>query len=106
MRLRHSESHPDIVLESGSAPFLKRSGEHGILEPQSAEELAEAASFLLGVECILSLAKDGKADETQWEDSVKATVARACDAKDFDDVVAKAEESAARIAAHLDAPAA
>ena len=106
MRLRHIESHPDIVSESGSAPFLKKSGEHGLLEPQSGEELAEAANFLLGLECALSLAKDGKTDETQWEDPVKATVARACDAEDFDDVVAKAEKAAARIAAHLDAPTA
>ena len=106
LRLRHIESHPDIAFEGGSAPFLKKSGERGILEPQSAEELAEAASFLLGVECILSLANDGKTDETQWEDSVKATVARALDAEDFDEVVTMAEERAARIAAHLDAPAA
>ena len=102
MRLRLVESHPDIVFESGSAPFLKKLGEHGILESQSAEELAEAANFLLGLECILSLTKDGKPDEAQWEDSVKATVARACDAEEFGDVVARAEKAAARIATHLD----
>ena len=102
MRLRLVESHPDIVFESGSAPFLKKLGEHGILESQSADELAEAANFLLGLECILSLTKDGKPDEAQWEDSVKATVARACDAEEFGDVVARAEKAAARIAAHLD----
>ena len=106
IRLRHIETHPDIVLDSGPAPLLTKSGEHGLLEPQTAEELAEAANFLLGLECILSLVQDRKPDEAQREDSVKATVARACDAKDFDDVVAKAEESAARIAAHLDTPAA
>ena len=106
IRLRHVESNPDIVFESGSAAFLKKSGENGILESQSAEELAEAANFLLGLECVLSLAKDGTPDETQWEDSVKATVARACDAEEFGDVVAKAEQAAARIAAHLDTPTA
>ena len=106
LRLRHIESHPDIVFERGSAPFLKKSGEHGMLGPQSAEELAEAASFLLGLECILSLVRDERPDEARWEDSVKATVARACDAEDFDDVVAMAETAAARIAAHLDTPTA
>ena len=102
MRLRHIESHPDIVFESGSAPFLKKLGERGILESQSAEALAEAANFLLGLECILSLTNDGKPDEAQWEDPVKATVARACDAEEFGDVVAKARAAAALIAAHLD----
>ena len=106
MRLRHIESHPDIVFESGSAPFLKKLGEHGMLESQSAGELAEAANFLQGLECILSLTNDGKPDEAQWEDPVKATVARACDAEEFGDVVAKAKEAAARIAAHLDTPTA
>ena len=106
LRLRHIESHPDIVLDSGLARLLTKSGERGLLEPKTAEELAKAANFLLGLECILSLVQDGKPDEAQWEDSVKATVARACDANDFDDVVAMAEESAARIAAHLDTPAA
>ena len=106
LRLRHIESHPDIVLDSGLVPFLTKSGERGLIDPQTAEELAKAANFLLGLECILSLVQDGKPDEAPWEDSVKATVARACDAKDFDDVVAMAEESAARIAAHPDTPAA
>ena len=106
MRLRHIESHPDIVFESGSAPFLKKLGEHGMLESQSAGQLAEAANFLQGLECILSLTNDGKPDEAQWEDPVKATVARACDAEEFGDVVAKAKEAAARIAAHLDTPTA
>ena len=104
MRLRHVEHHPDIALESDAAPILKKSGEYGIPEPQTAEALAEAANFLLGLECILSLVNDGKPNGTPLEDSVKTTVGRGCDAEEFDDVVAKAEEMAARVAAHLDAP--
>ena len=104
MRLRHVEDHPDIALDSDPAPILKKSGEHGILEPQTAEALAEAANFLPGLDCTLSLVKDGKPEGTPLEDSVKATVVRAYDAQEFDDVVAKAEETVARVAAHLAAP--
>ena len=102
--LRHVDKHPDIAFDSDPATIPKQLGEHGIIEPQTAEALAAAANFLLGLECVLSLVKDGKPDGTPLEDSVKATVVRACDAEEFNDVVAKAEEAAARVAAHLAAP--
>ena len=99
LRLQYGESHPDMAGGDGPAAVLKKAGEVGILESETAEELAEAAGFLLGLECILSLVDGGEAGETPWEDAVKATVARACDARDFEEVVAKAEKAAARIAA-------
>ena len=100
LRLQHGGSHPDIAGADGPAALLKKAGERGILAPQTAEELASAGNFLLGLECALSLVKGDRSGET-WDDSVEATVARACDARDFEDVVAKAEEAAARIAAYL-----
>ena len=100
LRLQHGGSHPDMTGGDGPAVLLKKAGERGILAPQTAEELAGAASFLLGLECALSLVKGDRSGET-WDDSVEATVARACDARDFEDVVAKAREAAARIAAYL-----
>ena len=100
LRLQYGESHPDVAGGDGPAAVLKKAGEAGILESGTAEELAEAAGFLLGVECVLSLVDGGEARETPWEDAVKATVARACDAGDFEEVVAKAEKAAARIAAY------
>ena len=101
LRLQHGESHPDMAGGHGPVEVLKKAGECGILESRTAEELVEAASFLMGLECVLSLVKDERADEAHWEDSVEATVVRACDARDFEDVVAKAKEAAARIAAYL-----
>lgn len=106
MRLRHVESHPDIVLESSPVQLVRTLGKQGILESQFAEEIAEAGDFLLGLECALSLVKDGKTDEAQWDDSVKATLARACDGDDIEDVLARAEKAAARIAGYLDTSAA
>ncbi len=106
MRLRHIESHPDITLESSPVQLVRTMGERGILESQVAEEIAEAADFLLGLECALSLVKDGKTDETQWDGPVRATLARACDGGDIEDILANAEKAAARIAGHLDTLAA
>ncbi len=100
LRLQYGESHPDMAGGDGPAAVLKKAGEVGILESQTAEELAGAAGFLLGVECVLSLVNGGQAGEAHWEDAVKATVARACDARDFEEVVAKAKDAAARIAAY------
>ncbi len=99
LRLHDGKSHPDMLGEDGSAAVFKKAGEHGILESQVAEELAEAASFLLGLECVLSLVNGGQDGEAQWESGVKATVARACDARDFEEVVARAKTAASRIAA-------
>ncbi len=101
LRLQYGGSHPEISGGDGPVEVLKKAGECGILESQTAEDLAEAASFLMGLECVLSLVKGEGAGEAHWEDPVKATVARACDAGDFEEVVAKAEEAAARIAAYL-----
>ncbi len=99
LRLQYGESHPDMTGGDGPAAAFRKAGEHGMLESQTAEALAEAAEFLLGVECVLSLAKGEQAGEAHWEDAVKATVARACDAGDFEEVVAKAEAATACIAA-------
>ena len=85
----------------GPAAVLKKAGDCAILDSQTAEDLAAAGDFLLGLECALSLVKGDQSGETPWNDSVEATVARACDAKDFEDVVLKAKEAAARIAAYL-----
>ena len=100
LRLQYGGSHPEIAGGDGPVEVLKKAGECGVLDPQTAGELAEAGRFLLGLECVLSLVKDERADEAHWEDPVKATVARACDVRDFEDVVAKAKEAAARIAAY------
>jgi len=104
LRLQYGGSHPEIAGGDGPVEVLKKAGECGVLDPQTAEELAEAGRFLLGLECVLSLVKHDRsgerADETPWDEPVEATVARACDAGDFEEVVAKAEEAAARIAAY------
>ena len=101
LRLQYGESHPDIAGGHGPVEVLKKAGDCGVLESRTAEELAEAASFLMGLECVLSLVKGERSGEGPWDDSVEATVARACDARDFEEVVAKAKEAAARIAAYL-----
>ena len=100
LRLLHGENHTEIAGSEGPVEVLKKAGECGILDRQTAEGLASAGSFLLGLECALSLVEGEGAGAAQWEDSVQATVARACDAEDFEDVVAKAKEAAARIAAY------
>ena len=101
LRLKYGGSHPEIAGGDGPVEVLKKAGECGILESRTAEELAEAASFLTGLECVLSLVKGEQAGEVHWEDPIKATVARACGAGDFEEVVAKAAAAAARIAAYL-----
>ena len=100
LRLQYGGSHPEIAGGHGPAAVLKKAGDCGVLDPQAAEELAAAGNFLLGLECVLSLVEGERAGETHWEEPVEATVARACDAADFSEVVAKAKEAAARIAAY------
>ena len=100
LRLQYGGSHPDLAGADGPAAVLKKAGECGLLDPQAAEELASAGNFLLGLECVLSLVKGEPAGEAHWEESVEATVARACDAGNFEEVVAQAKEAAARIATY------
>lgn len=101
LRLQYGGSHPDMAGGDGPTAVLKKAGDCAILDSQTAEDLAAAGDFLLGLECALSLVKGDQSGETPWNDSVEATVARACDARDFEDVVLKAKEAAARIAAYL-----
>ena len=49
LRLQYGESHPDMAGGDGPVEVLKKAGECGILDPQIAEELATAGSFLLGL---------------------------------------------------------
>ena len=100
LRLQYGDSHPEISGGDGAVAVLKKAGECGILDSGTARELASAGTFLRGLECALSLVAGERASEADWEDSVQATVAKACDAKDLEDVVAKAREAATRIAAH------
>ncbi len=97
VRRRHCGAHPDLAGGDGPVALLKKAGERGLLPSQTAEELAGAAKFLLGLECALSLVNGG--GETLGESPVGATLARACDARDFEEVLAKAQAAAAGIAA-------
>ena len=98
LRLQHIEGHTDIVAADGTVRLLKELGDRGMLEPELSEALAEAGSFLLGLECALSLGQSEPMDDARLEDSVKATVARACDVASFEDVVARASAAASCIA--------
>jgi [glutamine synthetase] adenylyltransferase / [glutamine synthetase]-adenylyl-L-tyrosine phosphorylase len=113
LQLRHAAAHPD-VLSTNTLDAFERLAAARCLEAETAETLCDGARFWQGLQSMLRLTVGEEFDEASATDGLRALLARAGGADDFDDLKrhiaqtsaavyeifkAMIEEPAARVAA-------
>ncbi len=81
-QLRHAHGHPE-VLDPSTAAALQKLAAAGILKPDNAEALAQAAGLLRHLQAILRLTVGQDFDEAQAPEGLKVRLAAAGNCADF-----------------------
>jgi len=82
LMLREAASFPQLLCR-GTEQALRELGETGVLPPQAQQELLEALALLRHVQALLTLLRDGSAEEEALSEADAATLARCAGAVDF-----------------------
>jgi glutamate-ammonia-ligase adenylyltransferase len=101
LQLRHASDVPEI-LAGDTASVLKIAGERGLIDRQAAEELAEATALWRNLQGILRLTIEGGFAEDNAAPALKAVIAPACGAVDFDALKQTMRMTAAQTVAHYE----
>jgi len=109
LELRHAHDHPEI-LNAATAEAFRALGRAGLLDADTASELAQATLFWRHLQGLLRLAAEEGRDPEGYPAPLKQLLARAGKAVDFAGLEAKVAAIAARVRTHwqtiVEAPAA
>ena len=101
LQLSHA-AETDGVLAGDSAAVFEAAGSHGLIEPEAAQELADAATLWRNLHGILSLTVEEGFVEATAPPALLAVIERACDVTNIDSLKEAMRETAARTAGHYD----
>jgi len=102
LQLRHAHDHPDIVVPN-TAEGLRRVGAAGLLPTGDADFLGEAHHRWLALQSMIRHTMDGVPADASLPEGLKARLVAICDgARDFEDLKARMDETAARVMAIYD----
>ena len=101
LQLRHAAENADLLVGDSAAVF-EAAGGHGLIDAETARELADAATLWRNLHGILSLTVDERFVETAAPPSLLAVIGRACDMTGIDSLKEAMRETAARTAGHFD----
>ena len=90
------------VLAGNSVSVFEASGNHGLIEQETAHELAEAATLWHNLHGILSLTVEERFVEATAPPALLAVIERACDVTGIDSLKEAMRETTARTAGHYD----
>lgn len=93
LQLRHAEAYPEVLNRSTAAAFAALA-EAGLLDSESADFLAEATRLWRRVQGFLRLTVGDSFDEAKALPGLKAALARAAGAEDFETLKGKLAETA------------
>ena len=109
LQLRHAADHPDI-LSANTTDALRRIGEAGLIDGAIIDDLVAAMHLWRNVQGILRLSFGAGFDETRAPEGLRAALARAAGAADFDALRGTVVDTARRAHGHfvalIEAPAA
>ncbi len=109
LQLRHAQQHPQVLAARTQAAFA-RLAEAGILPQAKAEALIDATRLMRSVQALLRLMSGSSFSEAQAPAGVKAKLAEACGATDFEALRCELVDRAAQVrhvfAELIEAPAA
>ncbi|MEX2454598.1 MAG: bifunctional [glutamine synthetase] adenylyltransferase/[glutamine synthetase]-adenylyl-L-tyrosine phosphorylase, partial [Rhodospirillaceae bacterium] len=100
LQLRYGAETPGILAGTTDGT-LAEAREHGYLEPETAEDLAEAARLWRNLQSILRLTVDGIFAEETAPPALKNVIARACGMVDFDTLKETMRTTAERTKKHF-----
>ena len=102
LQLRHA-AETEAVLAGDPASVFAAAGDHGLIEPETARELADAATLWRNLHGILSLTvEEERFVEATAPPALLAVIERACDVTGIDSLKESMRETAARTAGHYD----
>jgi glutamate-ammonia-ligase adenylyltransferase len=96
LQLRHAAEHPD-VLSTNTLEAIERLAAAGCLDAKSAETLCDGVRFWQGLQAMLRLTVGEEFDEASATDGLRALLARAGGAEDFDDLKRRIAVTAAAV---------
>ncbi len=96
LQLRHAHSHPDVLAE-GTGPALANLRDAGVLDPDEAATLLDAARLMRRVQGLLRLTAGEDFDEATAPEGVKGQLAQACGVADFEGLRAHLLDRAAAV---------
>ncbi len=85
LQLRHAADNPD-VLSTNTGQALRNLANAGCLDPGDAQSLIEAAQFWAGLQAMLRLTSGEDFDDASASQGLRAVLARAAGAEDFEDL--------------------
>ena len=101
LQLLHAAEIEDI-LAGDSVSVFEAAGSHGLIEPETARELADAATLWNNLHGILSLTVEDRFVEATAPPALLAVIERACDMTGIDSLKEAMRETTARTAIHYD----
>ena len=101
LQLLHA-AETEQLLSGGSASVFEVAGAHGLMEAETARELAEAATLWHNLHGILSLTVEDRFVEATAPPALLAVIERACDVSGIDSLKEAMRETTARTAGHFD----
>ena len=101
LQVQHAGAAGD-ALAGDSVAVFEAAGSRGLIEPETARELADAATFWHNLHGILSLTVEERFVEATAPPALLAVIGRACAMSDVDSLKETMRETAARTAGHYD----
>ena len=102
LQLAHAARVPEILAGDPVSVFAA-AGEHGLIDPDAARDLVEAARLWRNLQGILHLTTGVDTVEGETTDAFRNVVGRSCGKLVFDALIESIEEAAARAERHFDA---
>ena len=100
LELRHAAENP-VILAGSTTAALRKLGEAGVLPWQTADELVQAGEFYGRLQGLLRLTVGTMRDESRFSHDLRAALARAGDALDFDDLKMRLIDTERRVHNHF-----
>ena len=101
LQLLHA-AESEALLAGGTVSVFEAAGGAGLIEPETARELAEAATLWHNLHGILSLTVEERFVEATAPPALLAVIERACDMTGIDSLKEAMRETTARTASHYD----
>ena len=101
LQVQHAGAAGD-ALAGDSVAVFEAAGSRGLIEPETARELADAATLWHNLHGILSLTVEERFVEATAPPALLGVIGRACDMGDVDSLKETMRETAARTAGHFD----
>ena len=101
LQVQHAGAAGD-ALAGDSVAVFEAAGSRGLIEPETARELADASTLWHNLHGILSLTVEERFVEATAPPALLAVIGRACDMSDVDSLKETMRETAARTAGHFD----